>query len=261
MNIKQKAFDKLPRAEGANRAVTNSKRWEAPENQHDRALLVYVTRGALHCEVDNDIWITPTSGILWLPSGTIHHAYAYGRFESYSVWVESSTKLPSNCCIASVTPLLCELLIKASSFSNKHDVDSSESRILSVIVDEICLLSWENLRLPIPKNPRLRPLIDGIIADPSDKSSSAQWASRFGLSERTMSRLFMLDVGMSLGRWKKQLHITLALQSLANGCSVQSVAFELGYESTSHFITMFKKSLGRPPGQYLTERYAKKNGR
>ena len=35
---------------------------------------------------------------------------------------------------------------------------------------------------------------------------------------------------------------------------VQAVAFDLGYESASAFITMFKKALGQPPAQYLANR-------
>ena len=49
----------------------------------------------------------------------------------------------------------------------------------------------------------------------------------------------------------------IALQHMANGSSVQTVALNLGYESASSFIAMFKRTLGKPPGQYLAERFAK----
>ena len=59
---------------------------------------------------------------------------------------------------------------------------------------------------------------------------------------------------MSLWRWRHQLHVTLALQRMASGDSVQAVAMDLGYETASSFITMFKKTIGKPPGRYLAER-------
>jgi AraC-like DNA-binding protein len=61
---------------------------------------------------------------------------------------------------------------------------------------------------------------------------------------------------MSFGRWRQQFQIMFALERLAGGEAVQTVAFDLGYESASAFITMFKKALGQPPARYLAARHA-----
>ncbi|MGV8657531.1 helix-turn-helix domain-containing protein, partial [Pseudomonas aeruginosa] len=37
---------------------------------------------------------------------------------------------------------------------------------------------------------------------------------------------------------------------------VQTVALDLGYESASGFVTMFRKAVGKPPARYLAERNA-----
>jgi AraC-like DNA-binding protein len=42
-----------------------------------------------------------------------------------------------------------------------------------------------------------------------------------------------------------------ALRQLAMKEPVTTVAMALGYDSTSAFITMFKKALGKTPGQYF----------
>jgi AraC-like DNA-binding protein len=59
---------------------------------------------------------------------------------------------------------------------------------------------------------------------------------------------------MSFGRWRQQLHILIALQRLAQGASVQTIALDLGYADASAFVTMFRKALGKPPARYLAER-------
>jgi AraC-like DNA-binding protein len=241
----------------ASNLIWRGRRWEAPENLHQRSLLIYVVQGALHCESGNDVWITPPTMVLWLPGGTLHNAYAYGDFQSFSVWVDADVGMPATCCIASVTPLLRELLLRAARFPEKAPADSHEIRILDVIMGEIALLPWENLCLPMPQNQRIRPLVEAMIEDPSSKDPAHIWAARFGLGERTMSRLFIHDIGMSWGDWKRQLLVTMALQRMANGSSVQNVALSLGYESASSFIAMFKRTLGKPPGQYLAERFAR----
>jgi len=251
------APDEARRAVQASKLIWRRQRWEAPKSIHQRSLLIYVIRGALHCEADNNIWIAPPTTVLWLPANTVHTAYAYGDYASYGVWVDADPGMPKECCIASVTPLLRELILRASGFPEEAPADAHERRILDVILGEIALLPWENLRLPMPTSPRIRPLVEAMIANPAAKDAANEWGSRFGLSERTMSRLFIQDIGMSWGDWKRQLHVTLALQRMANGNSVQSVALSLGYESASSFIAMFKRTLGKPPGQYLAERHAK----
>jgi AraC-like DNA-binding protein len=74
------------------------------------------------------------------------------------------------------------------------------------------------------------------------------------MSERSLARLIKAETGMSFGRWRQQLHVIVALQRLSAGMAVQRVAMDLGYESVSAFITMFRKAMGKPPGRYLAER-------
>lgn len=59
-----------------------------------------------------------------------------------------------------------------------------------------------------------------------------------------MTRLMVQEAGLSFGRWRRQLHLVIALRELAGGATVQGVAGDLGYESTTAFIVMFKKVLG-----------------
>jgi methylphosphotriester-DNA--protein-cysteine methyltransferase len=46
--------------------------------------------------------------------------------------------------------------------------------------------------------------------------------------------------------------LIVAIRELASGASVQQVSADLGYESVTAFITMFKKALGKPPAKYLS---------
>jgi AraC-like DNA-binding protein len=74
------------------------------------------------------------------------------------------------------------------------------------------------------------------------------------MSERTLARLVLNETGMTFGRWRQQLHIVIALQNLSAGVPVQRVSEDLGYESVSSFITMFKKALGKPPARYFADK-------
>ncbi|WP_211279309.1 helix-turn-helix domain-containing protein [Pandoraea oxalativorans] len=50
---------------------------------------------------------------------------------------------------------------------------------------------------------------------------------------------------------RRHARLQEALYRLAEGRAVSAVANEPGYESTTGFIEMFRKSLGRTPGQYF----------
>lgn len=60
-------------------------------------------------------------------------------------------------------------------------------------------------------------------------------------------------VGSAVGfnRYRRQLQVLVAIRLLVTGMSVQNTAWELGYDSVTAFITMFKKTPGTTPGQYL----------
>lgn len=126
--------------------------------------------------------------------------------------------------------------------------------MIAALLDELVEAPVEDLHLPMPRDTRLRRTAQMMLADPTDKTSKADWAIRIGMSERSMSRLLLHEIGMSFGRWRRQLHVILALQRLTKGESVQTVALELGYENASGFVTMFRKAMGKPPARYLSDR-------
>ncbi|SFB15696.1 Helix-turn-helix domain-containing protein [Pseudomonas sp. NFIX10] len=72
-----------------------------------------------------------------------------------------------------------------------------------------------------------------------------------GGTDRRMMSISSNPPGSGLCALGKQWQIIVALQSLAEGQSVQRTAEALGYESVSSFITMFRKTLGTSPARYL----------
>src|SRR5699024_7100570 len=111
----------------------------------------------------------------------------------------------------------------------------------------------EPLHLPMPNDRRLKRLVETMLDDPSVRLSMEEWGARLGASSRTLARLFQRETGMSFGRWRQQLHVGLALQGLASGETVTSAAINLGYESPSAFIAMFKRMVGTTPARYFVE--------
>lgn len=249
--------DSVPRAVFALSGTTVvSRDWEHARHQHRKAQLLYSVRGVLNCEVEDGVWIVPPQCAVWIPGNLPHSTRGSGETECYCLFVEpdATPNLPTICCTISVSPLLRELLLKAGSFPELYELGGREDRLIATLLDELVVAPVEDLHLPMPRDPRLRKLTEMVLADPTDRTSIAEWATRIGMSERSISRLLVHEIGMSFGRWRRQLHVILALQRMTQGASVQTVALELGYENASGFVTMFRKAVGKPPARYLSER-------
>jgi AraC-like DNA-binding protein len=234
-------------------------RFELDFHRHRKCQLLLFLRGVLTCEIDDGFWIVPPHSAIWIPGDTLHAIKAAGTLEGYIAFIDPAvtTELPSTCCTLSATPLLRELLIRSASLPALYPDGGIESHLVTLLLDEIAVAPVGKLHLPMPTDTRLRKIVDRMMADPADRGTIETWAKHAGLSERTLSRLLTQQTGMSFGRWRQQLSIMLALQRLAKGASIQQVAASLGYESTSSFVTMFRKTLGISPGKYMAERHAR----
>ncbi|MGK3989071.1 helix-turn-helix transcriptional regulator [Sorangium sp. So ce136] len=231
---------------------------ESEPHAHRESQLMYLVRGEMICEASSALWIVPPQSALWIPASVTHRIRAAAPLEGYSVFVEpgAAPDLPRDCCAVSVTPLFRELLLRLAARPALYDLEGPDARLVGVLLDELATVSIEKHRLPMPSDPRLRRLVDAMAADPAIGVTTKTWARRIGVSERTLNRLLVEETGLSFGRWRQQLHIILALQKLSRGAAVQSVALDLGYESASSFVTMFRKALGTSPARYMASRLA-----
>lgn len=229
---------------------------ESEPHAHRESQLVYLVRGELICEASSALWIVPPRSALWIPASVTHRIRARAPLEGYGVFVEpgAAPNLPRDCCAVSVTPLLRELLLRLATRPALYDLEGPDARLVGVLLDELAAVSIEKHRLPMPLDPRLRRLVDAMIADPANRATTKTWAKRIGVGERTLNRLLVAETGLSFGRWRQQLHVILAIQKLSRGATVQRVALDLGYESASSFVTMFRKALGTSPARYMASR-------
>ena len=238
---------------GDTESYSMDSRGEAQFHQHRKGQLLLWMRGVLTCEVAGGFWLVPPGGAIWVPGGMQHRMDVAGTVECYVVYVDAAASdgLPHECCTLSATPLLRELVIRSAAWPMRYEEGGMASRMMALLLDEMALARQGQVHLPMPADSRLRKLVEWIMANPSNPGGIDSWAQRMDISPRTLSRLVSRETGMSFGRWRRQLHLLLALQWLARGATVQDVADGLGYENASNFVVMFRKILGETPGRYL----------
>jgi AraC-like DNA-binding protein/quercetin dioxygenase-like cupin family protein len=229
---------------------------ESELHAHREAQVMVLVRGELTCESAGALWIVPPSSALWIPPGVMHRIRARAPLEGYTVFLKrhAAPDLPKECCTVSVTPLFRELLFRLATRPADYDRRGPDAKLVSVLLHELTTVSVEKHRLPMPRDPRLRRLVDAMTAEPATGGTVKEWAKHIGVGDRTLHRLLVEETGLTFGRWRRQLHIILAIQKMSRGATVQQVALELGYESASGFVTMFRKMLGVAPARYMAGR-------
>lgn len=228
---------------------------ETEPHEHRKDQLLYVINGLITVKTANGMWTVPPNCAIWIPNHVKHYANATGQVLLGNLYIEPDVERSqqADCGILFIQPLLRELILRFVDHNHLLSTDPDrEHRLASVLLDELKHAPVEPLRLPMPADQRLKRLVRAQMDEPSLKLNLDEWGARIGTSNRTLTRLFVRETGMSFGQWRQQLHIGLALQKLAEGEAVTNIAFDLGYESPSAFITMFKRMLGTTPARYLS---------
>jgi AraC-like DNA-binding protein len=224
-----------------------------PRHRHRRAQLVYASSGVMTVTTEDGAFVVPPQRAVWMPGGIAHRIDARSPVAMRTLYVEptAAPDLPQAVCVLQVNALLRELILAAIAARPDYPPGGPEERVMSVILDQIRILPVAPLSLPIPADPRLRQIVETLIADPTDARGLEQWARSAGASARTLARLFAAQTGMSFRAWRQQRRLLRALEMLAAGDKVTAVALELGYDSTSAFSAMFRRSLGTTPTRYF----------
>jgi AraC-like DNA-binding protein/quercetin dioxygenase-like cupin family protein len=224
-----------------------------PFHQHARSQLLYASSGVMTVTTLNGIWVVPPFRAVWIPALVEHQISCSGRLSMRTLYIKPkiAPHLLQECCVVSVPPVLRELILYATTLPHLYKPESLEERIMNLILDLVQTLEVAPLDLPIPRDERLQKIFKGLSKNPGDSRTLEDWGKTVGATSRTLARLFRSETGMSFTQWRQQLRILEGLRRLAREEPVTTVALDLGYDSPSAFIAMFRKALGTTPGQYF----------
>ncbi|OPA90744.1 AraC family transcriptional regulator [Pseudomonas fluorescens] len=227
---------------------------ESAVHTHRKGQLVVAYCGGIVCTGEDGVWMVPSGFGVWIPGGVAHSNRVTANGQVCFLFVEpGAATLPDRCCTLALSPLILELILHLSGQAQDYPANSRTARLTNVLLEELELAPTEQLYLPLPVATPLRTIARALAQDPSNRATMASWARHVAMSERSLARLIKGETGLTFGQWRKQWQIIVALQSLAEGQSVQRTAETLGYESVSSFISMFRKTLGTSPARYLRE--------
>jgi AraC-like DNA-binding protein len=221
---------------------------------HSRAQLVHADFGVMTVSAEAGTWLAPPGLAVWIPAGMQHRVRAVTDSRFATLYVRPEAAGPERGCrVVEVTPLLRALIQRAVGLPERIAPDGPEARLLEVVRDELAKLRQAPLHLPLPRDPRALAVAEALIADPADDRDADAWGRLAGASGRTLARLFHDETGMGFAAWRQRRRLLAALERLAAGEPVTTVALDLGYASPSAFTAMFRRALGQAPTRWLAD--------
>ncbi|XOT94393.1 helix-turn-helix domain-containing protein, partial [Alcaligenes pakistanensis] len=144
-----------------------------------------------------------------------------------------------------------ELIREFSLLPVLYEREGAQGRLVQVLLDRLLAAPESGLILPWPSDPRLLQVCEQLQAQPAGDWSLQDLAEQQGLSEKTLSRLFRQQTGLTFRVWRQRLRVMSALPLLERQERVTDVALACGYESMSAFVAAFRDLMGQTPGEFF----------
>lgn len=108
--------------------------------------------------------------------------------------------------------------------------------------------------ISVPADTNLPPILRDVLAYISknfaELSTVSEIARHFHVSSSYLSSLFSKYMKVGIKQYLQYKKISGAKIMLASGANVTDVCFECGFNSCSHFISVFKEATGMTPNRY-----------
>jgi AraC-like DNA-binding protein len=198
-------------------------------------------------------WMFPPRRCGWIPPHHVHSMRSGGNAKGWFLFLapQLCEHLPKEPAVLSLSPLLEQIVLRISAWDQASPPERSRKSLIDVLLDEIQMAQETPLHLPLPADPRLKTLVREIMKTPENDRPLDAWARWLGMSERSLQRDFQSEVGMTIGQWRQQLRLLVALEKLTGGLSVTDTCFAVGYNNVSAFIKAFKRTVGITPLEYV----------
>lgn len=227
---------------------------ESHTHRHAAGQLYCLKQGLMTVNTPSGIFANPPRLIGWIPPNFEHAIVGPGQVLGWTVLIDEdlAAPLPDHPVLLSCPAVLEPLAERLATLTPEFWGSERYNRLGEVFLDELYEASVQPLTLPLPQDPRLHQIARLLMANPSDMRTGPELARWVGLSPRSLSRHWASATGMSLAKYRQTSRLLKSLEGLAAGNSVQQVAWQVGFENVSSYISAFRHAFGSTPGKYFT---------
>jgi len=224
-------------------------------HKHSKGQLLYAPMGCMSITLDGMQSVLPPTRAAWIPAGVMHCARMRNVVSYRSLYfsAELAKLLPMKMCIVEVNVLL-KVLIERMAFWDWHKPKKEQTNTLMLFCEELTLAPVQQLNLPLPQDPRLKKWLTTQMGAHFSPPTLSQLQAEVGACGKTISRIFSRETGMPYQAWRQQWRLLKAIELLAEGGRISTVAADLDFASDSAFISFFRQHTGATPAKYLNNR-------
>jgi AraC-like DNA-binding protein len=212
--------------------------------------VAWAASGVLTVRSETDAWVLPPTRALWIPAGVRHETLSERSTIMRTAYVRPATCAMTwaACTPVVATPLMAELItvLESAAFEGEPRLHAE-----ALLVDLLQPVAPTTIDVSLPVDDRARKVAEALLKDPADGRTLAEWGIEVGASDRTLARSFVSDTGLPFGRWRSLARLRAAMNALATGRAVGTVAHDVGYESSSAFVAAFRRETGVTPSTYF----------
>ncbi|CAI8897563.1 Transcriptional regulator, AraC family [Chryseobacterium sp. IT-36CA2] len=221
-----------------------------PVHRHTKGQLSYVEGGIAYITINNRTYVVPARHFFWIPQGLEHilqigHSATVLRSLYFFAHDDLSDPFFSRLGIYPATELLIQMIKYTEIWDERHVISTDENFEFLVALKKILPKTHQQplpIILPATKNKMTRNIVSYLECTIEEKHSLASISKKFGLSERSLSRLFKTDLDISFLQYLKTLRIIKAIELLLNtNKSINEIAYNVGYNSVSSFSDTFRE--------------------
>lgn len=219
---------------------------------HDFGQLVSAASGSMRVGTPGRVLLLSPAMVLWIPPG-VEHWMRYGsnnEMRYVDVPQNEADKIGTECRIMAMTPLLNALISSTMPQDGTDRAHDHNDALYDLLRHELVAASDVPLSIVMPRDERIRRFAEAAFDDPGAIESITAWLAEAPASRKTIERLFITETGMPPSQWLRHARIFHAISRLAGGEKVSSVAFDMGYASSSAFSYMFRQIVGRSPRDF-----------
>ena len=219
-------------------------------HRHDDHQLIYVSTGVLAIRTARGAWVAARDRAVWVPAGVWHEHRFYGRTAFHTVGFAVEDKaLGDSPAVVAADGLVRELIVACT----EPELPAAEAvRLRAVLGDRLRRAAVQPLALPTARDPRLVEACRVVEEDLARPRSLPWLARRVGAGERTLTRLYRTEFGMTYPQWRTAVRVFRAMTALAEGATVTEAGHACGWATTSAFVDTFARTMGQTPGAYRT---------
>lgn len=219
-----------------------------PFHRHTKGQLSYVEGGIAYITTNNKTYVVPAKHFFWIPEGMEHllrigHSATVLRSLYFYAYDDQADPFYTKLGIYPASELLIQMIKYTEIWDEKH-VKSKDHNFEFLISLKNILPKISNEALPIilpmTDDQQMNKILHYLDSNINETLTLISISKRFGMSERSVSRLFRSALDISFLQYLKTLRMVKAIELiLKSNKSINEIAYEVGYSSISTFSDTF----------------------